>query len=113
MYSAIASEGGSEADQGPAPGKIVVNHAAGVKDGSSFEIGNELVIGRSSKCDLRLDDSFASQRHARIFSRGGEAILEDLGSTNGTFLNGTQVVRPEALRPGDQVTIGDCEIDYE
>jgi pSer/pThr/pTyr-binding forkhead associated (FHA) protein len=65
-----------------------------------------LVIGRASTADLTLDDERASREHARISPEGGGAVVEDLGSRNGTYLNQNEVHGPARLRPGDEVVIG-------
>jgi predicted component of type VI protein secretion system len=63
--------------------------------------------GRSANATISVpDDTFVSQLHARVFSTGQETWLEDLGSTNGTFLNGGRLGRPELLRKGDRLQIG-------
>jgi serine phosphatase RsbU (regulator of sigma subunit) len=67
--------------------------------------GESLVIGRSSSSDLPLPDRFLSRHHARIFRDGGRYLVEDLGSRNGTLLNGEPVLLPTALAPGDVIRI--------
>lgn len=80
--------------------------------GQTFEISDESKVGRSATCDIRLDDTYASQLHARIFRQDGQVFIEDSGSTNGTYLTrkGTQhrekVAGPMPLRPGDLLYIG-------
>jgi pSer/pThr/pTyr-binding forkhead associated (FHA) protein len=74
--------------------------------GKSFELGDELVIGRSEKCHLVLDDTYVSQIHARIFAKDYTFMLEDLGSTNGTYLNRRRISAPTELQKGDQIKIG-------
>jgi pSer/pThr/pTyr-binding forkhead associated (FHA) protein len=64
------------------------------------------MIGRGEKCRLVLDDTYVSTVHARIFANGERYMLEDLGSTNGTYLNRKRVTSPVELRRGDQVKIG-------
>lgn len=66
---------------------------------------DELVLGRSSRCDVVLSDLSVSRRHARLFFRDGKWLLQDLASTNGTLVNGRRVGRCE-LRPGDRLLIG-------
>jgi hypothetical protein len=68
-------------------------------------VDDELVIGRDSDCDVALSDDSVSRRHARLVSRDGAWIIQDLGSTNGTLLNGEPVGRCE-LRPGDRLQLG-------
>ena len=78
----------------------------GPKKGQSYDLGDELIIGRADKCQIVLDDTYVSQVHARIFSRGEGFVLEDLGSTNGTYLNRRRITAPVELQRGDQVKIG-------
>ena len=63
-------------------------------------------FGRGVECELRLDDTYVSQQHARIFDRGGNWYVEDLGSTNGTFVNEQKLVAPAMLTPGDKIRVG-------
>lgn len=75
--------------------------------GTTYQLGDELTVGRANGCQVALpDDSYASQLHARIFRKDGRLWLEDLGSTNGTFLNAKAVTSPVALRRGDRVQVG-------
>ena len=75
--------------------------------GLAWDVVGELTIGRAGGCAIALpDDTFVSQIHARIFERNGDAWVEDLGSTNGTLLNGKPLTAPRQLRRGDRVQIG-------
>jgi hypothetical protein len=74
--------------------------------GKSFDIGDELTIGRAEKCSVVLDDPYVSQVHARIFPNNGGFMVEDLGSTNGTYLNRQRITAPTELQRGDRVKIG-------
>ena len=82
------------------------------RKGQAFDLAEELTVGRAAGCQVRVDDTYASQLHARIFQRDGQLFVEDLGSTNGTYLNrrGTQakekVAGPLALKLGDRLMIG-------
>ncbi|MGC4114879.1 MAG: sigma 54-interacting transcriptional regulator [Myxococcales bacterium] len=82
--------------------------ATGPHAGARFEIGQELAIGRSSACEVRLpDDTKVSRRHARLFAHAGRFFLVDLGSRNGTVLNGEKLEGEAALQSGDRVQVGD------
>ncbi len=74
--------------------------------GQRHELNLEITIGRAATCDVTIDDSYASQIHARIFRREGEHVLEDLGSTNGTYLNRQKVSSATTLRTGDHLQVG-------
>jgi len=75
--------------------------------GSAYELGPEMTLGRSPGCAVPLEgDSFASSVHARLFLRDGETWLEDLGSTNGTWVNGERLSGPTRLRRGDRLKVG-------
>ncbi len=67
--------------------------------------GESLVLGRASSADLVLEDRFLSRNHSRIFRQGGRLMIEDLGSRNGTLLNGRPVRSPQPLGPGDVIKI--------
>ncbi|MCU1459077.1 MAG: hypothetical protein JWL73_3169 [Actinomycetia bacterium] len=75
-------------------------------------LGDEMTIGRAAGCGIVLDhDTFISQVHARIFQQGSDTFLEDLGSTNGTFVNGDRLDAPIRLRRGDRVQFGNTLAD--
>ncbi len=109
-----AAEGNAPIDlkRGVRP-RLVVVAANQYETGSSFELLGGLMLGRDKPADVIVDDVFASARHARIAPRGPYNFLEDLGSTNGTYLNGSRVDAPERLTPGDKIAIGDTEFRYE
>jgi len=67
---------------------------------------NGVLLGRNPECTLVLDDDFASGRHARIFRRDARWFVEDLGSTNGTFLGSTRLTQPTPVEVGSTVRIG-------
>lgn len=93
--------------------KLVVVAASKYETGSSFELLGGLMLGRDKPADVIVEDVFASARHARITPRGKHNFIEDLGSTNGTYLNGARLDAPTRLTPGDKITIGDTEFRYE
>lgn len=75
--------------------------------GRTFDLGEEVTVGRSPGCAVAIeDDTFASSIHARVFMRNGDLWLEDLGSTNGTFLNQERLQGPARLQRGDRLKVG-------
>lgn len=75
--------------------------------GEWFDLGDELTVGRGPGCGVSLpEDTYVSQVHARVFRRDGGFWVEDLGSTNGTFLNDAKVSAPLALQRGDRLKVG-------
>jgi pSer/pThr/pTyr-binding forkhead associated (FHA) protein len=70
-----------------------------------------VVIGRSSTANLVLDDDFASGRHAQIVPRGGGWFLEDLGSTNGTFVGREKIAGPRELSHGQSIRVGNTTLE--
>jgi hypothetical protein len=104
--------GGWDLRQGVRP-RLAVVAAMNFQPGHEFEIGESATMGRAPSSDVPIEDPFASSAHARIFPRGQFMYIEDMGSTNGTYLNGRQLRRPEQLKPGDTVRIGETEYRYE
>jgi pSer/pThr/pTyr-binding forkhead associated (FHA) protein len=72
-----------------------------------------ILIGRAPSCTLVLDDDYSSSRHARIFPSGDQWVLEDLGSTNGTFIGTHRVTEPTPLAPGTQVRVGQSVVELQ
>jgi hypothetical protein len=97
-----------------APGdpRLIVERAPGHTPGMEYEIGAGAILGRGEQAEIRLDDPFASGRHAQLTRQGSVIVLEDLGSTNGTFLNEEPVSGPQPLHQGDRVRIGDSEFTF-
>ena len=88
------------------PASVLIVRTPETLSGQRHELGIEITIGRAATCDVSIDDSYASQIHARIFRREGDHVLEDLGSTNGTYLNRQKVSSATTLRTGDHLQIG-------
>lgn len=101
---------GVSADTPPPPTRVLARTLViteGPLTGRTIELGGQpLLIGRAQDAGLVLEDDYASGRHARIFPQGTRWFLEDLGSTNGTFVEGQQLTRTMAIDPGTAVRIG-------
>jgi pSer/pThr/pTyr-binding forkhead associated (FHA) protein len=93
--------------------RLVVERAPGHEEGMIYDLDGDLVLGRGDAAEIRLEDPFASSRHARIYEQGNSVVVEDLGSTNGTYLNEELLQTPRPLHPGDRVRIGDSEFAFE
>jgi hypothetical protein len=102
----------AERRDGGAP-RLVVVAAMGHEPGTTFDVAGGAMFGRADSADIPVEDPFASSSHARIDNRGGAMYLEDMGSTNGTYLNGRKVKSAERLDMGDTIRIGDSEYRYE
>lgn len=85
----------------------------GRQAGLVLPLGEMLKIGRSSDCQLILDDDYVSTRHARIYPAGKGFVVEDLGSTNGTFLNDKRVITATPFTTSDTLRIGRTEMVVE
>lgn len=81
--------------------------------GRTFELGEEATIGRAAGCQVTIDDTYASQLHARVFQRDGQIFVEDIGSTNGTYLNRKKVTGPMVFQRGDHLQIGNTVLELE
>jgi hypothetical protein len=93
--------------------RLVVEQAPGHEAGMIYDLRGEAVLGRGDDAHIRLEDPYASARHAQIFEQGGILAIQDLGSTNGTYLNEELLDTPRPLHPGDRVRIGDSELTFE
>lgn len=91
--------------------RLLVERAAGHEDGVAYDLSEGATLGRGD-VEIQLDDPFASTRHARISREGNVVVIEDLGSTNGTYLNEQPLNGPQPLHDGDRVRIGDSEFSY-
>jgi pSer/pThr/pTyr-binding forkhead associated (FHA) protein len=92
------------------PTKVVVIDENGSKVGT-YKLGKTLQIGRGQSADIRLTDTYVSTAHARIANRNGTWVVEDLGSTNGTYLNQRRVTGPATLSPGDRIRVGKTTLE--
>jgi len=81
---------------------------SGPTPGASFTLeGDQLTIGRDATNEITINDAEISRRHARLTFQGGKYVLEDLGSTNGTFVNGQRLAGPRVLKAGEVVSFGE------
>ncbi|MGI8428060.1 MAG: FHA domain-containing protein [Solirubrobacteraceae bacterium] len=108
MHSAAQRTG---APAGGFEPRLVVEHVAGHQPGTSYDVSGGATLGRGD-VEIPLDDPFASSRHARISQQGNVVVIEDLGSTNGTYLNEQPLTGPQPLHVGDRIRIGDCVFSY-
>ena len=92
---------------------LVASSGGGLEPGERFDLFGGLSIGRSPDADVRIEDRYASGVHARVYSRKANYYVEDMNSTNGTFLNGGRLDGEAKLNDLDEVRIGDTEFRFE
>ncbi|GAC1367578.1 MAG: hypothetical protein NVSMB32_12590 [Actinomycetota bacterium] len=109
--SAAPTRATPAARAGKAPDKVALL-VGGAEKARLYDLGDELIMGRSAKCHIVLDDTYASQVHTRVFRRNGQFFIEDMGSTNGTFLNSRKVVTATPVNRGDRARIGRTELEF-
>jgi len=102
----IATHLGIHADRRKRRGTKVVVVRSDSQAGLDFTVVDATVLGRSDEADIVIDDPYASEFHLRLVAQEGGLTLHDLGSTNGTYLNGRRVTAPTELRRGDAVQVG-------
>jgi hypothetical protein len=110
MYAA-ASLGDEDGIAAGVP-RLTVERAVGHQPGMAYDLADSVTLGRGD-VEIQLEDPFASSQHARIWRQGHVVVIEDLGSTNGTYLNDEPLNGPQPLHPGDRIRIGDSEFSYE
>ncbi len=108
MYDAAS---GGQAELAGFEPRLLVEHAAGHDTGIAYDLSEQVTLGRGD-VEIRLQDPFASSHHARITREGPVVVIEDLGSTNGTYLNESPLSGPQPLHDGDRIRIGDSEFSY-
>ncbi len=111
------SSGGhvQSARRGPPTGRLVVVKSPDLDEGEDFELDSaQLTIGRGRQNDIAIGtDEYASARHARFEPRQDGVWVQDLGSTNGTYLNGMRLEHPRRLTQGDIVRVGETDLRFE
>jgi hypothetical protein len=110
--SGRASRAASPETDGPSPVTLIVHPPAGART-RTLRIDASTVVGRAPECELRLDDTYLSQQHARIFGKNSTWYVEDLGSTNGTFVNEQKLMAPAMIQPGDKVRLGTTVLEVK
>ena len=100
---------GSEAPAAPQPTTLIVHPHEGKL--RTVRLDTSMVVGRAPDCELRLDDTYLSAQHARIFGKNGAWYVEDLGSTNGTFVNEQKLLAPAMVQPGDKIRLGQTTME--
>ncbi len=92
--------------------RLVVESVPGLTRGMSYDVSEGATLGRGD-AEIQLEDPFASSQHARLTRQGAILVIEDLGSTNGTYLNDELLRGPRPLHAGDRVRIGDSTFTYD
>lgn len=113
LPATAAPRGGRRSDRRAdrnAPVSLLIVEPANMR-GTSYPLTDELTVGRAAGCHITVDDTYASQLHARVFSRDGQLFVEDLGSTNGTYLNRNKVGGPQVMRRGDRLQVGNTVME--
>jgi FHA domain-containing protein len=110
LHSASTLGAAALAERNP---RFVVERAPGHEPGMIYDLDGDLVLGRGERAEIRLEDPFASSKHARVYEQGNVVVVEDLGSTNGTYLNEELLETARPLHPGDRLRIGDSEFAFE
>lgn len=103
---AAATQAAAAAPSGPVMPTSLVVIAPPEEAGGSFTLSSTSTIGRAAGCEVTLDDTYASQLHARIHRTPEGLVVEDLGSTNGTYHNRQRLTAPALVRAGDLIQVG-------
>jgi len=92
--------------------RLIAESVQGLQPGASYDVSGGATLGRGD-VEIQLEDPFASSRHAHLVREGAILVIEDLGSTNGTYLNDELLRGPAPLHAGDRVRIGDSTFTFE
>jgi pSer/pThr/pTyr-binding forkhead associated (FHA) protein len=103
---AASTDAPARSGKGGKPPSQVVVHDPDAKKPQTVRLSGSTQVGRTDACAIRLSDSYVSQVHARLYGKDGSWFVEDLGSTNGTYLNDRRVVQPVEIHAGDVVKVG-------
>ncbi|MFL7869802.1 MAG: FHA domain-containing protein [Anaerolineales bacterium] len=90
------------------PGQYQLTMRSGPNPGTVYALDSDQIsIGRDSSSEITVNDAEVSRRHSRLTFQGGKYVLEDLGSTNGTFVNGQRLTGPHVLKSGEVISLGE------
>ena len=90
------------------PGQYQLTMRSGPNPGTVYALGGDLIsIGRDSSNEIAVNDAEVSRRHSRLTFQGGKYVLDDMGSTNGTFVNGQRLTGPRVLKSGEVISLGE------
>jgi FHA domain len=111
----LPPSGARRAPAAPVGGRLVVQESPVLGAGDAYEVDSApLTVGRGGQNDVAIEgDEFASARHVRFEPRRDGVWVQDLGSTNGTYVNGVRVDGAKRLSPGDVVRVGETELRFE
>jgi hypothetical protein len=115
LAPSTSGAGVQPARAGPRTGRLVVVKSPDLEQGEDYELDSaQLTIGRGNQNDIAIStDEYASARHARFEPRQDGVWVQDLGSTNGTYLNGARLEHPRRLTQGDIVRVGETDLRFE
>ena len=91
--------------------RLIVERAPGHTPGMEYDIGQGAVLGRGDQAEIRLEDPFASSKHARLLRQGSVMVIEDMGSTNGTYIDRTKVTSATTVKIGVPIRIGKTVVE--
>lgn len=113
--SALRNRSQNKQSAPPAPPtRVVITTGKGAGATAQLpQLDQEIVLGRAASSDLDLDDDYASSRHAKIWRDAQGFVVEDLNSTNGTYVNGQRITQPTRIAPGDIVRIGRSQMQLD
>jgi len=106
-----ARRGATKRGKGGGNALVVVEPLA--EAGHRHPLGEEVTVGRAAGCTVTLEDNYVSQLHARLFRKDGAVYVEDLGSTNGTYVNGQKLNGTALVKRGDLVRIGSTVLEVD
>jgi pSer/pThr/pTyr-binding forkhead associated (FHA) protein len=98
--------GGKSSETAATPIPTVVLHGPDGARPRTLKLAASTTVGRAPECEIRLDDTYVSQQHARIFGKSEKWYVEDLGSTNGTYVNDQKLAAPAQVQAGDRIRVG-------